>query len=716
MIDTLKKYFGLDSFRPGQREIIEHVASGRDSLVIMPTGGGKSLCFQLPALLRPGVTLVVSPLIALMKDQVDGLRNNGVSAAFLNSSLSVNERMEVEQAVLGGQVKLLYLAPERFSTPGFREFLENIPVGLIAIDEAHCISEWGHDFRPEYRNLRNLRQYFPDVPIVALTATATGQVQTDIISQLGLTDHKTFLSGFNRTNLFYSVVPKQGSLAKLLELLNKFKDESVIIYCFSRNETERVASVLKSSGFRALPYHAGMSSEDRSRTQEKFIRSDIDIIVATVAFGMGIDKPDVRLVVHLGLPKSVEGYYQETGRAGRDGLPSECVLFYSAGDLVQQGRLIQMITDSEEQQRAWQKLYEVRDYAQSLSCRRKFLLNYFGEDFPTPCDMCDMCVNPPEEFDATEVAQKILSAVIKTEQRFGKGHVISVLLGKENEKVLQFGHNNLSVFGIVKDYSKSQLEEVFGSLLAKDLLEQTAGQYPILRVTPMGMRWLRERKVLHIPKVNSSEVKEKREKKEKKTVASSTEFPELYQVLSELRKRLADEQGVPPYVVFSNVSLIDMTNSLPQSLESFANINGVGEQKLLQYGEKFVEVIRNFAEPLGFSERTTKKEPAPQQRVIREKATPTHLITKQFILERKSLAEIANERGIKEGTVIAHIEVLLEQEPGLDIEYLKPDAQRLLKIQDAYLEAGTEFLAPVKQLLDESFSYDEIRLARLFIK
>ena len=472
----LKARFGYDRFRALQEEIIGNVLGRRDSLALMPTGGGKSLCYQLPALIFDGITLVISPLIALMKDQVDALNANGIAARFINSSLPASEIEDVQAQVRRGQVKILYVAPERLALPGFRRFLHSLDLSLIAIDEAHCISEWGHEFRPDYRNLRQLRQDFPAVPVIALTATATERVREDIIGQLDLQQGQVFLASFNRANLSYSVQPKASSWGKLMSLLEQRRSQSIIIYCFSRQETDDLARDLNARGLSARPYHAGLDPEVRRRTQEDFIRDRVPIIVATIAFGMGIDKPDIRLVVHYSLPRSLEGYYQETGRAGRDGLPSECVLFYSYADKARQEYFINQMGDAVEQRNARQKLAKMVEFAQVPSCRRRFILEYFGEQWPEEnCGGCDVCLESREEFDATEIAQKILSAVVRTGERFGANHIIQVLSGSREKRILELGHDRLSVYGIAKDVGRPELREIIGQLQARRLLVRSGG-------------------------------------------------------------------------------------------------------------------------------------------------------------------------------------------------------------------------------------------------
>ena len=508
---VLKSRFGYDSFRERQEEIIGNVLAGGDGLVLMPTGGGKSLCYQLPALLLDGLTLVVSPLISLMKDQVDALNDNGIAARYVNSSLSAFEMERVRSQLLAGQVRLLYVAPERLALPAFRRFLSGLNLSLIAIDEAHCISEWGHEFRPDYRNLRQLRNDFPSVPVIALTATATERVRRDIVGQLGLGEGRVFLSGFNRPNLTYSVRAKGRTWEQLAYLLDDRRGQSTIVYCFSRQETEDLARFLNDRGLSARPYHAGLDAETRRSSQDDFIRDRVTVIVATIAFGMGIDKPDVRLVVHYGLPKSVEGYYQETGRAGRDGLPSDCVLFFSYADKVKQEYFINQIEDESERRNAREKLTRMVELAQLPTCRRRFMLEYFGEQWTEErCGGCDVCQESRDSFDATEVAQKILSTVIRTGQRFGAQYVVQVLTGSREKRLLELEHDKLSVYGIARDVGRAQLLEIIGQLQAKGLLQRAESEFPILQVSDEGQVFLRQRRTLWLPRPQSAVEAERR--------------------------------------------------------------------------------------------------------------------------------------------------------------------------------------------------------------
>ena len=706
MLGLLKSHFGYDSFRPLQEEIIASVLSQRDTLVLMPTGGGKSLCYQLPALRFSGLTLVVSPLIALMKDQVDALVANGIAAELINSTLSSREIARVRAEAKNGQVKILYLAPERLALPGFRSFLRTLDVSLLAIDEAHCISEWGHDFRPDYRNLKILRQDFPDVPVIALTATATERVREDIIGQLGLREADKFLSSFNRSNLTYRVQPKRSAFSALLALLRKHENEPTIIYCFSRKETESVAADLRTNGLKALSYHAGLDSPVRNETQEKFIRGDVPIIVATIAFGMGIDKPDIRLVIHYDLPKSLEGYYQETGRAGRDGLPSECVLFYSYGDKIKHEFFTDQIEEGPQKENVRQKLDQVIQLCELQTCRRRYLLEYFGETWEEEnCVGCDVCLTATEEFDATEIAQKILSAVVRTGQRFGVNHLSEVLRGRKTSRVVGFKHDELSVFGAARDFGDAELKRVVGLLLAKDLLVKDGTKYRTLAISRAGRTFLTERERLTLTRPKQSDVGSS-----PASGATDVKYDRgLFETLRDLRTRMATQRGVPAFVIFHDATLQQMALHFPRSPDSFSRISGVGAAKLEQYSEEFLAVIREYIRDNGLEERN-----GPPRERERNRPTPragsTYEKTKDLLLRKLPIGEIAELRGLTVGTIINHLEVLATAGEQLDIGYLMPPDDRVAKIEAAFRDSGSLHLAPIQDLLGEEYSYEELRL------
>ena len=711
MQDLLKQHFGYDEFLPLQEEIISTVLKKRDALVLMPTGGGKSLCYQLPAMYFEGLTLVVSPLIALMKDQVDALRSNGIPAAFIISKQPYSEINRVQQQAQQGALKILYVAPERLALPSFQQYLAKLKVSLVAVDEAHCISVWGHDFRPAYRKLGELRRALPGVPFLALTATATERVREDIVEQLHLEQPEQFVASFNRSNLSYSVLSKQrDSFARLVELLQKHKGESVIIYCSTIKGTEELAARLRESGFDAQPYHAALG-DVRQQRQEDFIHDRTAIIVATIAFGMGIDKSNIRLIVHYDLPKTLENYYQETGRAGRDGLPSDCVLFYTYADVPKLEYLIDKDTEDETERRnAREKLARVNEFCQLQACRRRFLLRYFGEEWPKGnCSGCDFCLTPREEFDATEIAQKILSAVVRTGGRFGIAHVTDVLRGSRKKRVKELKHDALSVYGIVDDYSADEIKEIAGQLVEEGLLYRDKGEYPTLSVTRAGKVFLKRREALTL-------TRPKREQgKAPASERSALDFDRgLFEELRGLRRRLAGERGVPPYVIFNDVALQQMAYCFPQSHESFSRISGVGRAKLEQWGEEFIAVIGSYARQHGLVERSipvTRR----SRRQRRGREGSTYETTRQLLEQGLSIKQVAQERDMTEGTVIKHLERLVESDLDIDIRsLLAPD--RFEKIKRAFEEADSTLFSPVKELLGDEYSYDEIRMVWIALR
>ncbi|HIK15702.1 MAG TPA: DNA helicase RecQ [Leptolyngbyaceae cyanobacterium M33_DOE_097] len=607
---ALKYHFGYDRFRPGQRKIVEAALQNQDLLVVMPTGGGKSLCFQLPALLKPGLMIVVSPLIALMQDQVQLLQDNGIRATFLNSSLSAQEVRSRSRQVLEGQIKLLYVAPERLLSPDFfygflPQVQSQVGISAIAIDEAHCVSEWGHDFRPEYRQLAQLRQQFPDVPCMALTATATDRVRQDIIEQLDLRDPFIHIASFNRPNLYYEVRPKTKSAYR--ELLQQIRQlgGSGIVYCLSRKRVEELAAKLQQDGIAALPYHAGLDSEIRTTNQQQFIRDDVQVMVATIAFGMGINKPDVRFVIHYDLPRNIEGYYQESGRAGRDSEAAHCTLYFSPADIKTIEFLISQKVDPStgaaleaEQRIATQQLRRVINYAEATECRRRIQLGYFGEDFAGNCDRCDNCCHPKPIEDWTIEAQKFLSCVARFAQRgesYGMTYTIEVLRGARTERILKNGHDRLSTYGIGKDHTVDEWRTLGRSLIHQRLVDETNDGYSVLELNDLSWEVLRNQRQVEVAVLIRKATAEKTG-----AIADAT-TEALYERLQQLRKRLADEQSVPPYVVFPNISLREMAQKQPQTTAEFAGITGVGSRKLSQYGDIFTAEIRNFREEEGLS-------------------------------------------------------------------------------------------------------------------
>jgi ATP-dependent DNA helicase RecQ len=591
-LETLKNVFGYPTFRPPQEEIIAQVMRGEDAFVIMPTGGGKSLCYQIPALHRSGVGIVVSPLISLMKDQVDALNANGVAASCYNSTLTEAGSRRVLADLHGGRLDLLYVAPERLMAENFLERLKELEIALFAIDEAHCISQWGHDFRPEYVQLGRLRGIFPAVPLIALTATADPQTRADIIQRLGLSGAACHVCGFDRPNILYTVIEKQKPFQQLMKFLQGRPGEAGIVYALSRKRVEEVAGRLAAAGMEAAPYHAGLPDAERRRVQEAFMRDDLRIVVATVAFGMGIDKPNVRFVVHYDLPRNIESYYQETGRAGRDGLPAEAFLLFGYGDIAISRALIESGGNAEQNRIELHKLNAMIGFAEALTCRRRVLLGYFGERLEDDCGNCDLCLNPPDRYDATEEARKALSCVYRVGQRFGMGHVIEVLRGSQSQRVRNLGHDRLSTYGIGSSLSQDAWGSLIRQLVHLGYIEQDMGNYSVLRLSPRARPLLRgeEKLVLARPRVRIITVK-----KETKRGREGIAYDErLFQSLRVLRKRLADEQQVPPFVVFGDTTLQEMAAFRPTDPEGLARISGVGKHKLGRYGADFLRVIREF--------------------------------------------------------------------------------------------------------------------------
>jgi len=590
--ELLHRIFGYDDFRGPQQAIVEHVAAGNDALVLMPTGGGKSLCYQVPSLLREGTGIVISPLIALMQDQVEALRQLGVRAEYLNSTLDGETAARVERELAAGELELLYVAPERLLTGRFLSLLARSRIALFAIDEAHCVSQWGHDFRPEYRQLTVLHERWPDVPRIALTATADPPTQREIAERLDLTNARHFVSSFDRPNIRYTVVQKDNAKRQLLDFLRGHRDEAGIVYCMSRRKVEETAEFLCKEGMNALPYHAGLPAEVRAANQRRFLREDGIVMCATIAFGMGIDKPDVRFVAHTDLPKSMEGYYQETGRAGRDGEPAEAWLCYGLGDVV---LLKQMIEQSEagEERKALErsKLDHLLGYCESMQCRRQVLLAGFGETYPQPCGNCDNCLQPPDAWDASVAAQKALSCVYRSGQRFGVGHLIDILRGGENDKIRQFGHTELSTYGIGKDLDARTWRSVFRQLVAAGLLEVDSDAYGGLRLTDGSRQVLKgERKVMM--RRESPRTRERERGGQRTGLSVLPQDLALFNALRGLRAELAREQNVPAFVIFHDSTLRNIAEQRPTSIDALGRVGGIGGTKLSRYGERLVEIVR----------------------------------------------------------------------------------------------------------------------------
>ena len=589
-LDVLRRVYGYDAFRDAQAEIIDHVIAGGDAFVLMPTGGGKSLCYQIPALCREGVGIVVSPLIALMQDQVEALVQLGVRAAAINSAMPGEQVAHTRAALRRGEIDLVYVAPERLLMEDFLALLEESPLALFAIDEAHCVSQWGHDFRPHYTQLSLLAERFPNVPRLALTATADAPTRKDIIERLHLREAREFVRGFDRPNIHYAIAVKDSPRQQLQRFLEGHQGESGIVYCLSRQNVEDTAAWLQEKGYHALPYHAGLSAEVRAANQQRFLREEAVIMVATIAFGMGIDKPDVRFVAHMNIPKNIEAYYQETGRAGRDGLPAEALMLYGMQDAAQQRQFIESSEAPDAQKRIeHQKLNALLGLCEAACCRRQILLGYFG-DRCDPCGNCDTCLNPPETFDGTVAAQKALSCVYRTGQRFGVAYLIDVLLGKSNERMTNFGHDKVSTFGIGTEFSREAWMSIYRQLVAQNLVAVDMTGHGGLHLTPEGLAFLKSRAPLRLRAYTGKTGRRKSETKGRPTFSGEAD-QSLYAALRAMRLELAKAQGVPPYVIFHDKTLQEMATRKPHDMESLSQISGVGEAKRERYGEAFLQVI-----------------------------------------------------------------------------------------------------------------------------
>ncbi len=703
----LKDVYGYDHFRDRQEDVISAILKGRDVVVLMPTGGGKSICFQIPALCKPGFAVVFSPLIALMKDQVDSLRLSGVQARYLNSTQSQSEQMEVINELNAGKIKLLYLAPERVNDR-FWDFLSPHEVSLFAIDEAHCISHWGHDFRPDYRILGEIKNQFPNVPIAAFTATADEKTRDDILSNLNLSEPQVFVSSFDRPNIRYLIEDKKNSFSKLLDFLKGQTDESGIIYCLSRKSTEGLAEDLRNHGFNAMHYHAGLNQQKRSQVQELFAKDEVRIIVATIAFGMGINKSNVRFVVHMDLPKNIESYYQETGRAGRDGLDSTAVLYYSYADVIKLKRFVEIEDNPEQSKIMLQKLDDLSKMCNYRVCRRKFILNYFDEKAGDYCGNCDFCLNEFTRQEATIQAQMALSAVVRLRERFGINYIIDFLRGSASQKIKPF-HREIPTFGVGEKWTHDQWYQVVKSLIQQNYLARDDGRYPVLKLTDKSGDILRGKEKFYFYL--------KKEKVLTAVESKSGDMPfekDLFERLRILRKKLADTDGVPPFVVFSDKTLKELATIKPQSLEQMLNISGFGQVKLQKYGRDFLDEVTTYTRLHGTAA------PAPLAKKViapkRKSTSPsdTLLETKRRLKEGLNTEEIATERGLAASTIEKHLIYWLAQKEAPLDQFVEPEVIEL--IANACQTHDVLKLKPLKDHLGEKVSYRDLKFYRAYYK
>ncbi len=710
--DSLKRVFGYDQFRGKQEDIITHLLGEQDTFVIMPTGAGKSLCYQLPAIVRDGTAIVISPLIALMKNQVDQMNAVGVHARFLNSTLTKSESNRVKKDTISGSVKLLYVAPESLTKEENVEFLKQATISFVAIDEAHCISEWGHDFRPEYRRIKDIIAQLGQIPMIALTATATPKVQLDIQKNLSMASAKLFKSSFNRTNLYYEVRPKKDAKKQLIKFIKGHKGESGIIYCLSRKKVEEIAEFLKVNDIKAAPYHAGMEAKERMKNQDNFLNEDVDVIVATIAFGMGIDKPDVRFVVHYDAPKSIEGYYQETGRAGRDGIDSHCLMFYSYNDIL---KLEKFNKDKAvtERENARFLLDEMASYAESSICRRKQLLHYFGEEYASDtCEQCDNCRYPKEQFEGKEIIEIVVSAVRQTGERFGLNHLAELIVGKSTQHVQSYNHDKLDVYGKGKDIDQDELfwRSMIRQTLLHEFLKKDIENPAIYRVSEKGDKFLSDPFSHKLSRNHVYETEGEEEESDRAPVNSTAFDKVLFGMLKALRKDIAHQEDIPPYVIFSDPSMEEMATLYPTSMDDLKQIVGVGESKAKKFGQPFLDLIEGYVEEndiITASDvlvKTSGKKSANKIYII------------QHIDQKMDFEEIADARNMTYEQVIEEVENICYSGTKLNIDYYIDqllDDDRQDDIYDYFLSADTDGLNEAMEELSEYYSEDEVRLMRI---
>jgi ATP-dependent DNA helicase RecQ len=695
--DALKKYFGYDSFRPMQEEIIQTVYDKKDALVLMPTGGGKSICYQIPAITMDGICIVVSPLISLMKDQVESLKASGVNAAFLNSSLSSAEQKEVEDDLFYGKIKLLYVSPEKMVSQSFQPLLKQTKVNLFAIDEAHCISSWGHDFRPEYTKLKFLKTQFPNVPVIALTATADKITRRDIVRQLTLSEPKIFIASFDRPNLSLTVRPGQKKIQQILDFIKLRPNQSGIIYCLSRKNTEKVAEKLNASGIKAAFYHAGIDSAKRSKVQEDFINDNVPVVCATIAFGMGIDKSNVRWVIHHNLPKNIEGYYQEIGRSGRDGADADTLLFYSFGDVMVLRDIIQS-NKSENVEVQLSKLERMQQFAESLICRRKILLGYFGETLQNDCGNCDVCKNPPKSFDGTVIAQKALSAIVRLNEKVGVGMLIDVLRGSKRQEILQNGFEKIKTYGAGADISFADWQQLIYQLINFGYIEIAYDKNNTLKLTEAAKDILFKKQKVQLVKITDIKQRQELQRAQLKQKSKRQRVrDELFEKLRQLRKQLAQKKGVPPYLIFSDASLEEMAATRPTNESEMANISGVGEVKLKQFGKSFIKEIIDF-----IGEKSVEG--------VKIHGT-TQLLTYQLYKRGFSAEQIAVERDLSLQTVHDHLVKMYAKDEGINISHFVKKSE-INKIVSVLQNIASPYkLKDIFDQLNGEIPYYQIRFA-----
>ncbi|MGC1390274.1 MAG: DNA helicase RecQ [Bacteroidales bacterium] len=710
--DYLKKYFGFDTFKGNQEIIIRNVLSGRDTFVLMPTGGGKSLCYQLPAVMKKGIAIVISPLIALMKNQVDAMRNfstNDDVAHFLNSSLTKTEIARVKKDVLSGKAKLLYVAPESLTKEENIEFLKNIDISFYAIDEAHCISEWGHDFRPEYRRIRPIIDMIGRSPIIALTATATPKVQHDIQKNLSILDADVFKSSFNRPNLYYEVKSKQDVTKEIIKYIKNNAGKSGIIYCLSRKKVEEIAEVLKVNGIKALPYHAGMDSATRTSNQDKFLMEEADIIVATIAFGMGIDKPDVRFVIHYDIPKSLEGYYQETGRAGRDGGEGNCIAYYSYNDILKLEKFMQGKPIA-EQEIGKQLLLETVSYAESSVCRRKLLLHYFGEEYlKDNCEACDNCLHPKSQFEGNEAVVSVLETILAVKEKFKADHIANILSGKVTSAIKSYKHHKLEFFGIGEDKDEKFWNMVIRQALIAKFLTKDIENYGLLKLTQKGMDFLENPTSFML--AEDHDYADTTDEENAFGARTAAVDEELFSILKDLRKKLSKQKDVPPFVIFQDPSLEDMAIQYPITIDELQNISGVGAGKAQRYGKEFVEIIKKYVD----EKEIIRPLDMVVKSVVNKSGIKVYII--QSIDMKRPLEDIAEAKGLEMSELVSEIEAIVNSGTRLNLDYyinMTIDEERQHDIYSYFREeAESDSLEDAIKELGNEFEEEEIRLVRI---